>query len=39
VQAADALLQLAFRSDPAGDPDLIAETRLLLQAYLARILV
>ncbi|MFH9612244.1 TetR/AcrR family transcriptional regulator [Streptomyces pratensis] len=39
VQAADALLQLAFRADPAGDPDLIAETRLLLQAYLARILV
>ncbi|MFD3609476.1 TetR/AcrR family transcriptional regulator [Streptomyces atroolivaceus] len=38
VQAADALLQLAFRADPAGDPDLIAETRVLLQAYLARIL-
>ncbi|MFF9686810.1 TetR/AcrR family transcriptional regulator [Streptomyces sp. NPDC014623] len=38
VQAADALLQLAFRADPAGDPDLIAETRLLLQAYLARVL-
>ncbi|MFJ8751243.1 TetR/AcrR family transcriptional regulator [Streptomyces sp. NPDC102441] len=35
VQAADALLQLAFRADPAGDPDLIAETRVLLQAYLA----
>ncbi|MFJ9059278.1 TetR/AcrR family transcriptional regulator [Streptomyces sp. NBC_00111] len=38
VQAADALLQLAFRADPSGDPDLIAETRLLLQAYLARVL-
>ncbi|MEV0024835.1 TetR/AcrR family transcriptional regulator [Streptomyces atroolivaceus] len=38
VQAADALLQLAFRADPAGDPDLIAETRVLLQAYLSRIL-
>jgi AcrR family transcriptional regulator len=38
VQAADALLQLAFRADPAGDPDLIAETRVLLQAYLARVL-
>ncbi|MFE9727111.1 TetR/AcrR family transcriptional regulator [Streptomyces sp. NPDC005794] len=38
VQAADALLQLAFRSDPAGDPDLIAETRVLLQAYLARVI-
>ena len=38
VQAADALLQLAFRADPAGDPDLIAETRVLLRAYLARVL-
>ncbi|MFC5172936.1 TetR/AcrR family transcriptional regulator [Streptomyces mutomycini] len=38
VQAADALLQLAFRADPAGDPGLIAETRVLLQAYLARVL-
>ncbi|MFI2781863.1 TetR/AcrR family transcriptional regulator [Streptomyces sp. ALB3] len=38
VQAADALLQLAFRADPAGDPALIAETRLLLRAYLAHIL-
>ncbi|MFF5898527.1 TetR/AcrR family transcriptional regulator [Streptomyces argenteolus] len=38
VQAADALLQLAFRSDPDGDPDLIGETRILLQAYLARVL-
>ncbi|MEW2099240.1 MULTISPECIES: TetR/AcrR family transcriptional regulator [Streptomyces] len=38
VQAADALLQLAFRADPVGDPDLIAETRTLLRAYLAGIL-
>ncbi|MER6231865.1 TetR/AcrR family transcriptional regulator [[Kitasatospora] papulosa] len=37
VQAADALLQLAFRTDPVGDPDLIAETRTLLRAYLAGI--
>ncbi|MEU5715202.1 TetR/AcrR family transcriptional regulator [Streptomyces sp. NPDC020403] len=38
VQAADALLQLAFRGAPSGDPDLIAETRVLLEAYLARTL-
>ncbi|MEV3930886.1 MULTISPECIES: TetR/AcrR family transcriptional regulator [unclassified Streptomyces] len=38
VQAADALLQLAFRADPEGDPDLIAETRVLLRAYLAHVL-
>ncbi|MER5554251.1 TetR/AcrR family transcriptional regulator [Streptomyces sp. NPDC002793] len=38
VQAADALLQLAFRADPVGDPELIAETRVLLQAYLARVI-
>ncbi|MFE2762216.1 TetR family transcriptional regulator [Streptomyces halstedii] len=36
VEAADALLQLAFRTDPSGDAALIAETRTLLQAYLAR---
>ncbi|MGW6568996.1 TetR family transcriptional regulator [Streptomyces sp. NPDC054975] len=35
VEAADALLQLAFRTAPAGDPALIAETRELLYAYLA----
>lgn len=34
VEATDALLQLAFRADPAGDPALIAETRALLHAYL-----
>ncbi|AWL37584.1 MULTISPECIES: TetR/AcrR family transcriptional regulator [unclassified Streptomyces] len=36
VEAADALLQLAFRTDPSGDAALIAETRTLLQAYLAQ---
>ncbi|MFI8827996.1 TetR/AcrR family transcriptional regulator [Streptomyces sp. NPDC053431] len=35
VEATDALLRLAFRTDPAGDPALIAETRALLHAYLA----
>ncbi|TXS28965.1 TetR/AcrR family transcriptional regulator, partial [Streptomyces sp. ms191] len=35
VEATDALLQLAFRTDPSGDPALIAETRALLHAYLA----
>ncbi|MFJ3902749.1 TetR/AcrR family transcriptional regulator [Streptomyces sp. NPDC090025] len=34
VEATDALLRLAFRTDPAGDPALIAETRALLHAYL-----
>ncbi|MGF1344346.1 TetR family transcriptional regulator [Streptomyces flavovirens] len=37
VEAADALLQLAFRTDPSGDPALIAETRVLLRAYLAQV--
>ncbi|MFP3990264.1 TetR/AcrR family transcriptional regulator [Streptomyces sp. E11-3] len=36
VEAADAVLQRAFRVDPGGDPDLIAEVRTLLHAYLAR---
>ncbi|MFG2136916.1 TetR/AcrR family transcriptional regulator [Streptomyces sp. NPDC048650] len=35
VEAADALLQLAFRTDPAGDPEIVAETKRLLRAYLA----
>ncbi|MEU2119018.1 TetR family transcriptional regulator [Streptomyces sp. NPDC016459] len=35
VEAADALVRLAFRADPAGDPALIDETRQLLHAYLA----
>lgn len=38
VEAADALLQLAFRTDASGDPDIIAETRELVRAYLARTL-
>ncbi|MFB8207974.1 MULTISPECIES: TetR/AcrR family transcriptional regulator [unclassified Streptomyces] len=36
VEAADALLKLAFRSDPSGDDALVAETRELIHAYLAR---
>ncbi|MEU8542872.1 TetR/AcrR family transcriptional regulator [Streptomyces sp. NPDC048717] len=35
VEATDALLRLAFRADPSGDPELVAETRALLHAYLA----
>ncbi|MFE1499919.1 TetR/AcrR family transcriptional regulator, partial [Streptomyces albidoflavus] len=35
VETADALVRLAFRADPAGDPALIDETRQLLHAYLA----
>ncbi|MFF9853221.1 TetR family transcriptional regulator [Streptomyces litmocidini] len=35
VETADALVRLAFRVDPAGDPALVAETRCLLHAYLA----
>lgn len=38
VEAADALLRLAFRTDPDGDPGIVAETRELLHAYLARTL-
>lgn len=38
VEAADALFQLAFRGHPSGDPDVIAETRELVRAYLARTL-
>ncbi|NBE52933.1 TetR/AcrR family transcriptional regulator [Streptomyces boluensis] len=36
VEAADAVLRLAFRCGPEGDPELIAEARELLRAYLAR---
>ncbi|MFI8518232.1 TetR family transcriptional regulator [Streptomyces sp. NPDC085481] len=35
VEATDALLRLAFRTDPSGDPALIAETRELLHVYLS----
>ncbi|WP_372503039.1 TetR/AcrR family transcriptional regulator [Streptomyces rhizoryzae] len=38
VETADALLQLAFRIDPAGDPAIVTETKELLRAYLARYL-
>ncbi|MFE4593421.1 TetR family transcriptional regulator [Streptomyces laurentii] len=34
VETTDALLRLAFRADPSGDPALVAETRTLLHAYL-----
>ncbi|MFF0306107.1 TetR family transcriptional regulator [Streptosporangium sp. NPDC004379] len=38
VEAADALLKLAFRESPGGDPSYITETKLLLRAYLERAL-
>ncbi|MFC4036054.1 TetR family transcriptional regulator [Streptomyces polygonati] len=38
VEAADAALQLAFRDDPSGDAGVIAETKLLLRAYLGTVL-
>ncbi|MFD9354965.1 TetR family transcriptional regulator [Streptomyces sp. NPDC060031] len=38
VEATDALIQLAFRNDPAGDADIVAETRAMMHAYLARVL-
>ncbi|WP_371619595.1 TetR family transcriptional regulator [Streptomyces sp. NBC_00454] len=38
VEATDALIQLAFRNDPDGDPDIVAETRAMMHAYLARVL-
>ncbi|MEU7600188.1 TetR/AcrR family transcriptional regulator [Streptomyces sp. NPDC040724] len=38
VEATDALIQLAFRTDPAGDPGIVAETRAMMHAYLARVL-
>ncbi|MFF8404872.1 TetR family transcriptional regulator [Streptomyces sp. NPDC014846] len=38
VESADSLVQLAFRLDPQGDEAIIAETRELLRAYLARVL-
>ncbi|MFD5145145.1 TetR family transcriptional regulator [Streptomyces sp. NPDC058401] len=38
VEATDALIQLAFRNDPAGDPGIVAETRAMMHAYLARVL-
>ncbi|MEU6574553.1 TetR/AcrR family transcriptional regulator [Streptomyces sp. NPDC046805] len=38
VEAADTLVHLAFRVHPQGDEAIIAETRELLRAYLARVL-
>jgi AcrR family transcriptional regulator len=38
VEAADALVRLAFRVDRQGDEAIIAETRALLRAYLGRVL-
>ncbi|WP_199430697.1 TetR/AcrR family transcriptional regulator [Qaidamihabitans albus] len=35
VQAADGLLNLAFRRNPQGDPDVVAETKYLIKGYLA----
>jgi hypothetical protein len=34
VLTADALLQEAFRRDPAGDPALLAESKVILRGYL-----
>ncbi|RNL83049.1 TetR/AcrR family transcriptional regulator [Halostreptopolyspora alba] len=36
VEAADAVLKLAFRQNPDGDPRLIEETKLLVRTYLSR---
>ncbi|MET8333773.1 TetR/AcrR family transcriptional regulator [Streptosporangium canum] len=38
VEAADALLKLAFRESPDGAPGYIAETKQLLRAYLEHVL-
>ncbi|MEE4545638.1 TetR/AcrR family transcriptional regulator [Streptomyces sp. V4-01] len=38
VETADAALQLAFRTAPAGDPRVIAETKQLLRAYLGTVM-
>jgi AcrR family transcriptional regulator len=35
VEVGDAILQLAFRRDPAGDPALVAEAKTAVKAYLA----
>jgi AcrR family transcriptional regulator len=36
VEAADAVLKLAFRDDPEGDPDLIHEAKHLVSNYLSQ---
>lgn len=38
VEAADAALHLAFRTDPDGDPRVVAEAKQLVLAYLATVL-
>ena len=38
VESADSLVHLAFRVAPEGDEAIIAETRVLLRAYLGRVL-
>ncbi|WP_055492664.1 TetR/AcrR family transcriptional regulator [Streptomyces sp. TP-A0356] len=38
VETADTLVHLAFRVDPQGDEKIIEETRVLLRAYLVRVL-
>ncbi|MFB7978239.1 TetR family transcriptional regulator [Streptomyces vinaceus] len=38
VEATDALTKLAFRTDPEGDPGIVAEIRAMMHAYLARVL-
>ncbi|MBA9001831.1 AcrR family transcriptional regulator [Actinomadura cellulosilytica] len=35
VEAADAVLKMAFRTDPDGDPHIIAETKRMIHGYLA----
>ncbi|MEU6641430.1 TetR family transcriptional regulator [Saccharomonospora sp. NPDC046836] len=35
VEAADGLLNFAFRNDPHGDPEVLAETKALIKGYLA----
>lgn len=36
VEAGDAVLKLAFRHDPAGNPDIIAAAKKLIRGYLSR---
>jgi len=36
VEAGDAVLKLAFRHDPNGDPEIVAEAKQLVRGYLSR---
>jgi hypothetical protein len=36
VEAGDAVLKLAFRRDPNGDPQIVAEAERLIHGYLAQ---